>query len=59
MLFKIGVQNNNQKQYIENLDLTILPHNIFCATKFEEETVSFHHFSGLWIPNNEEVKRKF
>lgn len=59
MLFKMGVNNNNEKQYIENLDLTILPYNVFCATKFEEETVSFHHFSGLWIPNNEEVKRKF
>lgn len=59
MLFKMGVQNNNQKQYIENLDLTILPYNIFCAINKEEETVSFHHFSGLWIPNNEEVKRKF
>jgi len=58
MLFNTGVSNNNQKQYVEVLDLTILPYSVFCATKHEEETVSFHHFSGLWIPNNEEVKRK-
>jgi mannosyltransferase OCH1-like enzyme len=58
MLLRTGVKNDNSKQYIDILDLTLLPYSVFCATGVQEETVSFHHFSGLWIPNNEEVKRK-
>ena len=58
MLLNTGVKNDNSRQYIEILDLNLLPYSVFCATGAQKETVSFHHFSGLWISNNEEVKRR-
>ena len=59
MLFANNIFNNNTYQYHEGFDLTLYPSNVFCATKTDVNPVAFHHFSGLWIPNNEEVKRKF
>jgi len=58
MLFANNILNNNMHQYHEGLDLTLYPSSVFCATGTDVNPVAFHHFSGLWIPNNEEVKRK-
>lgn len=59
MLFANNIINNNKEQYHDGFDLTIYPSHVFCATQTDVNPVAFHHFSGLWIPNNEEVKRKF
>lgn len=50
ILWSFGMNTENKQQYLEWLDVTIYPSEIFCGPVRTSDTVILHHFAGSWLP---------
>lgn len=49
ILVENGIVNDNTKQKLNDLNVTIFPDYVFCGPLVENLTHSLHHFKGSWL----------
>lgn len=49
ILVQSGILNNNTDQFAEEIDVRIVPSDVFCGPEVTINTLALHHFSASWM----------